>query len=77
MSFPPQQTVSGERLLTLRYEVAEADIQRVREIVDSTGFFHPPEVDVAVELVEERLRRGDASGYFFAFVGLHVFGGIF
>ena len=68
MSFPPQQTVSGERLLTLRYEVADADIQRVREIVDSTGFFHPPEVDVAVELVEERLRRGDASGYFFAFV---------
>lgn len=70
MSFPPQQIVSGERHLTLRYDVVETDVIRVREIVDSTGFFHPPEVDVAVELVEERLRRGDASGYFFAFVEL-------
>ena len=68
MSFPPLQIVSGERHLTLRYDVIEADLARVREIVESTGFFHPPEVDVAVELVEERLRRGDASGYFFAFV---------
>ena len=70
MSFPPQQIVSGERHLTLRYDVVKADVTRVREIVESTGFFHPPEVDVAVELVEERLRRGDASGYFFAFVEL-------
>jgi GNAT superfamily N-acetyltransferase len=70
MSFPPLQIVSNERHLTLRYDVVEADVIRVREIVDSTGFFHPPEVDVAVELVEERLRRGDASGYFFAFVEL-------
>jgi GNAT superfamily N-acetyltransferase len=70
MSFPPLQIVSGERHLTLRYDVVETDVIRVREIVDSTGFFHPPEVDVAVELVEERLRRGDASGYFFAFVEL-------
>lgn len=68
MSFPPQKITLRDRLLTLRYEVTEADMQRVREIVDSTGFFHHPEIDVAVELVEERLRRGDASGYFFAFV---------
>lgn len=68
MSFPPQQTILGERLLTLRYEITEADISRVRAIVESTGFFHPAEIDVAAELVEERLRRGDASGYFFALV---------
>lgn len=68
MIFPPQQIILGERYLTLRYDVVETDMTRVREIVDSTGFFHPPEIDVAVELVEERLRRGDASGYFFAFV---------
>lgn len=36
-------------------------------MVESTGFFHPPEVDVAVELVDERLARGEASGYFFIF----------
>ncbi len=68
MSFPPQQILLGDQHLTLRYDVVEPDMTRVREIVDSTGFFHPPEIDVAVELVEERLRRGDASGYFFAFV---------
>jgi len=64
----PNEVTLKETVLTLRYEVEEADIVRVREIVESTGFFHPPEVDVAVELVEERLRRGDASGYFFVFV---------
>ena len=68
MNSIPHEITLSERQLTLRYEVSEGDIACVREIVDSTGFFHPPEIEVAVELVEERLRRGDASGYFFAFV---------
>jgi len=50
-----------------RYEVAPADCRLVREIVESTGFFNPAEVDVAVELVEERLAKGPASGYWFVF----------
>jgi MazG family protein len=62
---PPH--VVSDKSLTLRYEVHDSDLVTVREIVESTGFFYPAEVDVAVELVEERLRRGDASGYFFAF----------
>lgn len=53
--------------ISLRYEVEPDDIATVRRIVESTGFFYPPEVDVAVELVEERLKRGDASGYHFVF----------
>jgi D-alanine-D-alanine ligase len=53
--------------VTLRTEVRPDDITTVRRIVESTGFFHPPEVDVAVELVEERLNRGEASGYYFLF----------
>jgi len=63
-----QQVTVNEISLSLRYEVEEADTRRVREIVESTGFFHSDEVEVAVELVEERLRRGDASGYHFAFM---------
>ena len=63
----PSELTIGSLRVTLRYEVVTTDIRTVREIVESTGFFHPPEIDVAVELVEERLRRGDASGYFFAF----------
>ncbi len=53
--------------LTFRFEVRGKDIQRVRELAESSGFFYPDEVDVAVELVEERLTKGDASGYFFVF----------
>ncbi|MCC6471544.1 MAG: GNAT family N-acetyltransferase [Alphaproteobacteria bacterium] len=44
------------------------DVAAIRRIVESTGFFRPDEVAVAVELVEERLARGiEASGYHFVF----------
>ena len=71
MTFPtaPSSGVS-DKSITLRYDVREEDVVTVREIVESTGFFYPPEVDVAVELVEERLRKGEVSGYFFAFAEL-------
>ncbi len=69
---PPTALHSGitNNSMTLRYDVREQDLATVREILESTGFFYPPEVDVAVELVEERLRKGEASGYFFAFAEL-------
>lgn len=47
--------------------VCDGDRSAVREIVDSTGFFSAAEVDVAEELVAERLAKGDGSGYFFVF----------
>jgi GNAT superfamily N-acetyltransferase len=50
-----------------RYEATPNDVSAVRSIVESTRFFRPDEVDVAVELVEERLAKGDASGYHFIF----------
>jgi len=53
--------------LLLRDDVRPSDTQAVREIVLATGMFHDYEVDVAVELVAERLARGPASGYFFVF----------
>ena len=55
------------------YEIVFRDAPRiddclaVREIVTSTGFFSGPEVDVAEELVAERLTKGLESGYFFVF----------
>ena len=45
----------------------KSDIERVREIVDSTRFFYSHEVEIAAELVEERLNEGESSGYFFVF----------
>jgi GNAT superfamily N-acetyltransferase len=53
--------------ITLRDELTVRDRETVRAIVERTGFFRPDEVDVAVELVDERLSRGDASGYYFVF----------
>jgi GNAT superfamily N-acetyltransferase len=44
-----------------------SDINRIREIVDSTKFFYDHEIDVAVELVEERLNLGESTGYYFVF----------
>lgn len=64
----PESCVLGTEEFALRYEVVASDESSVRRIVESTGFFHSYEVDIAVELVQERLRRGDASGYHFAFV---------
>ncbi len=51
--------------VTLRREPTAQDPERVRRLVDLTGFFHSEEALIAVELVRERLARGDAGGYHF------------
>ena len=53
--------------ITLRREARAGDPAVVRDITESTGFFYAEEVGTAVELVDERLAKGDASGYFFVF----------
>jgi hypothetical protein len=53
---------------TFRRNVSPADMEIVRDIVVSTGFFYDFEVPVAVELVEEHLDHGLDSGYHFIFV---------
>ena len=53
--------------LSFRTTPQEKDIKRIREIVESTGFFYDFETDVAVELVEERLKDGESTGYHFVF----------
>lgn len=53
--------------VTFRQEVLDQDREAVRTIVGSSGFFNNAEIEVAVELVEERLRQGEKSGYFFLF----------
>jgi GNAT superfamily N-acetyltransferase len=50
-----------------RYEARPEDREAVRRIVHSSGFFSPAEIDVAVELVDDRLRLGEASEYYFVF----------
>jgi len=44
-----------------------SDLRALRRLVESTGVFYPEEIGIAIELLEERLRRGAASGYEFIF----------
>lgn len=71
-------------MLLFRRSVNESDVAIVKTIVESTGFFLPSEVDVAIELVKENLEKGALkSGYNFLFaeqdgntVGYSCFGPI-
>lgn len=57
--------------VTLRREVRPGDVGLVREIVTSSGFFSPAEIEIAEELVTEALERGQMiSGYYFIFADL-------
>jgi ribosomal protein S18 acetylase RimI-like enzyme len=55
--------------LTIRFRTnpKPEDIETVRDIIVSTGFFYEFEVPVAVELIEEAVLEGDESGYHFIF----------
>jgi GNAT superfamily N-acetyltransferase len=53
--------------LTFRTTPVKSDIKSVREIVESTKFFYDHEVEIAVELVVERLNLGEETGYYFVF----------
>ncbi len=54
--------------ITFRTEILPSDPETIRSIVTSTGFFLEDEIDIAVELAEERLDKGESSGYEFIFL---------
>lgn len=62
----PADSAAASRVV-IRDRVAKADLNGVRDILESTKFFNPEEVEVARSLVVERLRVGVASGYSFLF----------
>jgi ribosomal protein S18 acetylase RimI-like enzyme len=51
--------------LVFRHDVSSSDRGAVRDITASTGFFNDEEVLISVELVDEALLKGEASGYIF------------
>ena len=53
--------------MTWRTKLRPGDVAAVHALVRDTGFFSEEEQLVAVELVEERLAKGAASGYEFVF----------
>ncbi len=50
-----------------RDEVCDCDRQAVLALVAATGFFNADEEQIAIELVDEALTHGSASGYEFIF----------
>ncbi len=54
----------------LRLLPGSDDTGHVRRISTASGYFRPDEVDVAVELVNEALVKGDSSGYHFIFADI-------
>lgn len=54
-----------------RAKVRAGDPNAVGQLVAATKFFSVAEKDVAVELVDEALARGAASGYLFVFADAH------
>lgn len=51
------------------------DRESIRGLVAAAGNFTATEIDTAVELVDEALAKGDASGYFFLLLEEDVAGG--
>jgi D-alanine-D-alanine ligase-like ATP-grasp enzyme/GNAT superfamily N-acetyltransferase len=51
--------------VTVRRGLEPADREPVAELIRATGFFNPEEIEVALELVDDRLAYGEASHYRF------------
>ena len=54
-----------------REKPIDSDVGSIRNIVSSSGFFSTKEVEIAVELVEENLSKGESSGYHFLFAEIN------
>lgn len=55
--------------MKFRKKLKPTDTSYIKEILESTGFFYDSEVDIAIELAQENLEKGeDKSGYIFNIV---------
>lgn len=52
---------------TFRHQIKPSDIEAIADIVESSGFFSDEEIEIAIELAEEKLDQKDASSYQFLF----------
>lgn len=53
--------------IAFRAEPLEKDRADIRSLLGSSGFFRPREIEVAIELIDDRLAKGSASEYLFLF----------
>jgi len=52
---------------TFRQKIRSSDVEAIADIVESSGFFSGEEIDIAVELAEDRLEKQEVSSYRFLF----------
>ena len=67
MTTRPLSSCTSTARCRFRYEPLPSDLQQIALAVRATQFFDDSEADIAVELIEERLSKGPASGYDFVF----------
>jgi ribosomal protein S18 acetylase RimI-like enzyme len=62
--------------VTYRQQIQPSDIEAIADLVESSGFFSDEELEIAIELAEEKLEIKEASSYRFLFAeeGEHVIG---
>lgn len=54
-----------------RHELNSTDREAICDLARTTGFFHDGEIEIALELVDERLESGQPSGYEFIIAELN------
>ena len=64
-------TEAMNNVYLLRESIVASDVAAVKRLVRGTGNFTPPEVDVALEVAQDGIARGDASGYHFLWYTTH------
>lgn len=54
--------------LVFRQQIQPSDVEAIADIVESSGFFSGEEIDIAIELAEDRLEKQNVSSYRFLFI---------
>jgi GNAT superfamily N-acetyltransferase len=62
-----QSEIKKMKQIIFRQDVVSDDVERVKDILVSSGFFYDIEIPVALELLEDRLEKGNRSDYHFVF----------
>ncbi|HEX7185433.1 MAG TPA: GNAT family N-acetyltransferase [Thermoanaerobaculia bacterium] len=59
------RSAQDDKSVAIRHGLEPSDRDPVEELIRETGFFNPEEIEVAMELVDDRLANGEASHYRF------------
>jgi GNAT superfamily N-acetyltransferase len=57
----------NDKKITYRLQIEKPDVKAIERIVRSSGFFYTAEIDLAIELAEEKIAQGKSSSYEFLF----------